>query len=204
MALNITLWVVSIGRGLNQIIIKNLKFKKMKIELKQVKYYKRLSEETNCFTAYVYIDGIKCASAENRGYGGNTDIRPLDIKYKEIVKQAEEFCKTLPPYVFSDGDTMPYRLDTLVDELLEKYLDEKHKEKQDKKMQKLFNDAIVIGNDVEYFSLKLEKPLSFYIDNSNILTFQIFLKKLITEKLKKYEAKNYRLLNTNIPKSIFN
>jgi hypothetical protein len=175
----------------------------MKIELKQVKYYERLSEETNCFSAFVYVDGIKCASAENRGVGGMTDIWPLDIKYKELVKQAEEFCKTLPPYVFSDGDTMPYKLDTLVDELFEKHLDEKYKEKHAKKMQKLFNDAIVIGNDMEYFSLRLERPLSFYIDNCNILTFQVFIKNLITEKLKKYEAKNYRLLNTNIPKSIF-
>ena len=176
----------------------------MKIELKQVKYYERLSEETNCFTAFVYVDGIKCASAENRGYGGNTDIWPLDIKYKELVKQAEEFCKTLPPYVFSDGDTMPYRLDTLVDELVEKYLDEKHKEKHAKKMKKLFNEAIVIGNDREYITLKLKKPLSFYLENSNILTFQVVIKNLITEKLKKYEAQNYRLLNNNIPQSIFN
>lgn len=176
----------------------------MKIELKQIKYYERLSEETNCFSAFVYVDGIKCASAENRGVGAMTDIWPIDIKHKELVKQAEEFCKTLPPYVFSDGDTMPYALDTLVDELLEKHLDEKHKEKQAKKMEKLFNDAIVIGNEKEYFSCRLEKPLSFYIHNSNILTFQIFIKNLITEKLKKYEAQNYRLLNTNIPKSFLN
>lgn len=176
----------------------------MKIELKQIKHYERLSEETNCFSAFIYVDGIKCASAENRGNGGNTDIWPIDIKYKEIVKKADEFCKTLPPYVFSDGDTMLYSLETLVDELLEKHLNEKHKEKQAKKMEKLFNSAIVIGNDNEYFSMTLERPLSFYIDNWNILTFQSFLKNLINEKLKKYEAKNYRLLNTNIPKSIFN
>jgi hypothetical protein len=176
----------------------------MKIELKQVKYYERLSEETNCFSAFVYVDGIKCASAENRGVGGNTDIWALDIKYKEIVKKAEEFCKTLPPYVFSDGDTMPYTLETLVDELFEKHLDEKHKEKHAKKMQKLFNDAIVIGNDREYITLKLKKPLSFYLENSNILTFQVVIKNLIIEKLKKYEAQNYRLLNTNIPQSILN
>lgn len=175
----------------------------MKIELKQVKHYERLSEETNCFSAFVYVDGIKCASAENRGVGGNTDIWALDIKFKDLVNKAEEFCKTIPPHVFSDGITMPYTLEILVDELLEKYLDEKHKEKHNKKMQKLYNNAIVIGNDKEYFSMTLERPLSFYIDNCNILTFQVFLKKLITEKLKKYEAQNYRLLNTNIPKSIF-
>jgi hypothetical protein len=99
---------------------------------------------------------------------------------------------------------MPYRLDTLVDELVEKYLDEKHKEKHAKKMQKLFNEAIVIGNDREYITLKLKKPLSFYLENSNILTFQVVIKNLITEKLKKYEAQNYRLLNNNIPQSIYN
>ena len=170
----------------------------MKIELKQVKHYERLSEETNCFSAFVYVDGIKCASAENRGVGGNTKIWALDIKFKDLVNKAEEFCKTLPPYVFSNGDTMAYSLESLVDELLEKHIDEKHKEKHAKKMKKLFNNAIVIGNEKEYISIKLDKPLSFYLDNGKILTFQNFIKKVIDEKLKKYEAQNYRLLNTNI------
>lgn len=174
----------------------------MKIELKQVKHYERLSEETNCFSAFIYVNGIKCASAENRGVGGNTDIWPLDIKFKDLVKQAEDFCKTMPPYIFSDGDTMPYTLEILVDELLEKYLDEKHKEKHAKKMEKLFSNCIVIGNEKEYISIKLKQPLSFYLDNGKILTFQNFIKKVIAEKLKKYEALNYRLLNNNIPQSI--
>ena len=170
----------------------------MKIELKQVKHYERFSEETNCFSAFIYVDGIKCASAENRGVGGNTDIWPLDIKFKDLVKEADDFCKSMPPYVFNDGIILPYTLEIFVDELLEKYLDTKHKEKQAKKMEKLFNDNIVIGNEKEYISIKLEKPLSFYLNNGKILTFQNFIKKVIDEKLKKYEAQKYRLLNTNI------
>jgi len=169
----------------------------MKIELKQIKHYERLSEETNFFTAFIYVNGIKCASAENRGVGGNTDIWPLDIKYKEIVKQAEDFCKTLPPYVFSDGDTMPYSLETLADELLEKYLDEKHKEKQAKKMAKLFINSIVIGNDLEYYSRNFKISIP-----DLIAKYPQEFKKHILELIKKYEGKGYTILNTNIPQSI--
>ena len=168
----------------------------MKIELKQIRHYERLSEETNCFSAFIYVDGIKCASAENRGVGGNTDVWPLDIKYKEIVKQADEFCKTLPPYVFSDGDTMPYTLESLVDELLEKHLNEKHKEKQAKKMEKLFNNAIVLGNDREYYSIKFEISVADFIAK-----YPNQLKEYISKFTKKHEGKGYRILNNNIPQS---
>lgn len=41
----------------------------MKIVLKNVKYNATLSEETNNFSATIYVDGVKAGVAMNRGHG---------------------------------------------------------------------------------------------------------------------------------------
>lgn len=46
----------------------------MKLELKKVTFSEALSEETNAFTADVYLDGKLVATAKNTGQGGDTDI----------------------------------------------------------------------------------------------------------------------------------
>ena len=45
----------------------------MKIEIKNIKHSPSLSEETNAFTADIYVNGVKAGSAMNRGHGGCTD-----------------------------------------------------------------------------------------------------------------------------------
>lgn len=42
----------------------------MKIELKNVKVIESMSEETNCYTASLYVDGKKIGIVSNRGHGG--------------------------------------------------------------------------------------------------------------------------------------
>lgn len=42
----------------------------MKLQLKKVKIYDELSEETICFTAELYADGKKVATVKNDGRGG--------------------------------------------------------------------------------------------------------------------------------------
>lgn len=45
------------------------------IEVKNVKIYDSLSEETLCFTATVYKNGKRIGTAKNTGHGGSTDVR---------------------------------------------------------------------------------------------------------------------------------
>ena len=42
----------------------------MKLELKNIYYSERMSEETPCYQAIVYIDGKKAISVDNHGQGG--------------------------------------------------------------------------------------------------------------------------------------
>lgn len=47
----------------------------MLIELRRLKIIKALSEETPCYTAEIWIDGVLSFHASNRGHGGADDYR---------------------------------------------------------------------------------------------------------------------------------
>ena len=63
----------------------------MKIELKNVHYMAALSEETACFEASVYIDGVKAGSVSNRGHGGSNEYHP-----NALWQKLEAYAKVLP------------------------------------------------------------------------------------------------------------
>ena len=50
----------------------------MEITSKNISHNERLSEETNCFSATIYIDGKKAGEASNHGHGGPTMIHPAN------------------------------------------------------------------------------------------------------------------------------
>jgi hypothetical protein len=74
----------------------------MKIELKNLKHMESLSEETNCFTATVYIDGKRAGEASNRGHGGCNEYHPF-----ELHQRLADYAKTLPEVT----DQVPMRRD---------------------------------------------------------------------------------------------
>lgn len=48
----------------------------MKIELRNLKHMKSMTQETPCYTAMVYVDGKPAVDVENRGRGGADVQRP--------------------------------------------------------------------------------------------------------------------------------
>ena len=54
----------------------------MKIELKNLKHYPSMSEETTCFQASVYIDGKKAGDVKNDGHGGAHYFYPFGLAEK--------------------------------------------------------------------------------------------------------------------------
>jgi hypothetical protein len=44
------------------------------LELKKVSFSESLSDDSTAFTADVYLDGVKRATAKNSGHGGPTDV----------------------------------------------------------------------------------------------------------------------------------
>jgi hypothetical protein len=94
----------------------------MKVELKNVKINQRLSEETTCFSADVWIDGKKVCYAANRGCGGPNEYHPLDIKKWEKWEKFEEWVKTLPDLPATDDyPALKMDADLYIGDLLEKW-----------------------------------------------------------------------------------
>ena len=58
----------------------------MKIELKNFKYAAFASEETLCFTASVYVDGVRTFMASNSGHGESNSIHPVNGKNREDIR----------------------------------------------------------------------------------------------------------------------
>ena len=111
----------------------------MKIELKSVKYFASLSEETNCFQATVWIDGKKVGTAENLGHGGPTDI---DFNDRRQEDKFIAYAKSLPPTVYPARDNLPEMTiessaDGIIDTLFDEYLAKKDEDKLDKEGKKM-------------------------------------------------------------------
>lgn len=165
----------------------------MKIELKNIKFYEKLSEETNCFTADLYIDSKHTAYVQNEGRGGNTDIR-WARKHdgdKERITQAEEYCKTLP-----DVDGLKMDLEFHVDLLFEDYL----KAKAQKRLEKHMTTGICFGNESNY-SIQTYKKGSKKITINELLQTENG-KNLLRNTIKFVRGQNKIILNTNIPMDI--
>jgi hypothetical protein len=160
----------------------------MKIELKNFKHYDRLSEETLCFVGNIWVNGIKCGSADNSGKGGCASYHHEGTETsRELIRDAERFCE-------SNGTT----LYNFLDDLAVKIATEKERETIAKKLNKEMQKAILIGiddgADITYQTITFKMPLrEMWEKHPN------FFKQTLIEKLDKYKEKGYRLLNTNIP-----
>jgi hypothetical protein len=68
------------------------------ITLKKLSVNQRLSEETLCFTADVYINGKREGMVSNRGHGGCDDYHPW-----ELGDKLNAIAATLPHFDLSEG-----------------------------------------------------------------------------------------------------
>lgn len=162
----------------------------MKIELKGIKFYQSMSDETNCFEGYLYVDGKKCGYVRNDGRGGNTFISPIDVKTRDLFNECEKYCKSLPKYKLTfDNEDHYYdnNIEYVVDDLFEKWLEEKETKKLEKKM--VNHIMWGIPNGYSYTSVKFIKPLN-QIDRS-------LLQKYL-DKYKKEFKEGEKFLNTNL------
>lgn len=175
----------------------------MKIELKNIQHSERLSEETDAFAATLYIDGYKAGEASNRGHGGPTDYHAFNEKGRELIKQAEEYCKTLPPVKFKAGNEeheLKMDLELYIGDLLEKHLQQKDLQKFRNKITKASANNIVIGIPDEAFrTLRLRYSIDLLLSHRN---GPGLLKDFISNKVLPALEKNERVLNCNIPEQL--
>lgn len=163
----------------------------MKIELKAIKFSESLSEETNAFTANLYINGKKVGYCKNDGHGGCTDYYADSSKTRDIIVQAEQYCKTLPPVKYGEH-SFNQSLESVIDNILEDWLIAKEKAKADKQIIKLMPSAIIVGvpNSGSYSYWKQKVPLNrFPVKSLQMFVDQIKSKHCTDGKV---------ILNTNL------
>ncbi len=181
----------------------------MEIELKTVRHYPKMSEETNAFSASLHIDGKPVGDAGNDGKGGPTWYRAAHPDYWPLIQKAEEYCKTLPPFVFGKGTPeqfeVPSDLEGVIDDLFEQHLSELEQKKYRKKMEKDMLTGILYGDDKEYFKISFPiKGTRKSLDIAGMLKEskgREFIKHVISEH-KRLMSPRHRILNTNIPKEL--
>lgn len=93
----------------------------MKIELRSVKHYPSMSEETECFEARLIVDGVDIGRISNRGTGGCDEF----FGDHAVYKKADEWCRAnLPKWgsEFGGADTHDSDLEIHVAELLNEWI----------------------------------------------------------------------------------
>jgi hypothetical protein len=173
-----------------------LKHYNMKLELKNIKFYESMSEETNCFQADLFINGKKIASVKNQGHGGPTDYHVLDFKNQQILRDAEQFCLSLPKEkidgMMSDFEFQP-TLESRIDDLFEAWL----KVKAENKMLKHMEKGLLYGKNINmsYTICTWNVPLKAMLMTANG-------REVIKQKIIKIKEQGLIVLNTNIPKEL--
>lgn len=84
-------------------------------ELKKLKIHKDMSQETECFSAELHLDGRPFAAVSNEGTGGCNNVYPLgSFNHRDIEAVAAEMMKE--GVLVSEGDFEPF--DTAISSLI--------------------------------------------------------------------------------------
>jgi len=178
----------------------------MKIELKNIQYSQALSEETYAFSATLYIEGKRAGEASNHGHGGPTDYGANDGAGRKLIREAEAYCKALPPVHYPANHGMeafdvPMTLEHYINDLLEKFLNQKELKAFQAKLAKYEKDNIIVGVPDEKFStLKLKFPIDLLLAHPHGAER---IKDILVAKVIPEMQPGEMLLNTNIPKEIY-
>jgi hypothetical protein len=168
----------------------------MKLELKNLKIYDDMSEETIAFTSDVYVNGKKLAFAKNDGRGGCTYYHPYDRELRGVLEQAEAYCKTLPSTFSTYGErtieiksNLEHWIDDVVYAISNKKVIEKHKKKLEKDMLK----GICYGKEnggykiLHWKGYTLEQILNSHVGRT-----------MVTKKIQELDNQGETILNTNL------
>jgi hypothetical protein len=173
----------------------------MEIKLKNIHVDFRLSEETNAFTADLFINGKNAGTAINDGHGGMTTCRAKDREGAELIRDAEIWCEQLPREVMQYDDGSKHTMSVSLDYYLDTMVDEHIAKKEQARIEKLMGNSIIFGipGGVEYKRLKFSHPIKDLLKTEAGFAA---LKSTILKKVLPALGKWGKIQNTNIPQNI--
>lgn len=158
-----------------------------RITIKNVHFSEALSEETNAFTADVYLDGKKFGYAKNNGQGGCTNINRYPDKMEEL-KEAEAYANGLGEVDYGDFK-MKASLDAVVDKLFSDHIEAKELKKAMKK------GLVYKAEDGSTELIQWNVPMSKVLEHSKG-------EAMLKAKILEIRSKGGKILNTNIPEEL--
>lgn len=103
----------------------------MKIELKKISFSEKLSQETNAYSAELYVDGKPIAICSNDGWGG-PDMHSMHPKsdlrgkaFQDRLNDVNDYLKANNPAKVFGDITISYDLETFCGEAVERHAAEK-------------------------------------------------------------------------------
>ena len=109
----------------------------MRIELKNIKHFESMSEETLCFNANLYVDGKKVGAVSNRGHGGCHHYEFDTKTQQELNRWCEE---NLPKWSMGDDQEYETDLELHISNLVADFADTKH-------IKNLLKRSVVVMDD---------------------------------------------------------
>jgi hypothetical protein len=164
------------------------------VTIKNIKFFKTMSEETNCFTCDVYFGNKKLFHAKNDGKGGETSYYLLDVKNKKLVFEMEQYVSSMKPVVIMDNEykiTIPF----LIDILFEEWLTKKYEKDFIKKLEKDMMKGLVFCKDNPRNGYKI---ITWKNKTISILLSTPIGKLMLNTKKESLIKEGYKILNTNI------
>jgi len=165
----------------------------MKLDLKAIKFYESMSEETNCFQGKLYINNKYVADVKNTGQGGNTDVYPIDKLSGMIIQNTNEWLASQPKKKCIEFNFEYHRnIESEVDDLFADWL----KVKEDKKFEKQMDKGIMYGTKYHYqMTYWKNMSITTMLQNPNS-------KARLIQVVKDLKAKGETILNTNLPDEV--
>lgn len=94
----------------------------LNLELRNISHNERLSEETNAYSAKLYLDGKHIADVSNHGHGGCDNVYPAKgFTYQDIANLEAKIKATYAATVYEDLTIAP-SLESVCGDLLTKWL----------------------------------------------------------------------------------
>lgn len=170
----------------------------MKIELKNIKHFFELTDETNAFSAKLYVDGILTAECSDTGKGGCIDIHAVKGREK-LLKEAEEYTRSLPAVKTGFDFDLEMDLELFIGQLVNTDIEEREFKKSVKKYEA---NNIVFGKSTKemhytWFITKGNKKVSIAAMLSTASS-----RNMLANRVKKLKEEGNQIYNTNIPDEI--
>lgn len=122
------------------------------IKLKNVRQNERLSEETNNYSATLYVDGKKVGEVGNHGQGGPDFFHPAPgHSYKTLEEINERIARDYPQWELYDGKKADRDLEIVCGELLDEYLVEK-------RLKGLMRNKVVFIEGTNLYTMPIKPP----------------------------------------------